>query len=47
MKETIEKKIEQKDNHTLLADIYEVRAENLITSNGNFEAEFNKALRLR
>lgn len=47
MKSSIEKKIDQKDNHSLLADIYEIRAENLIASNGNFESEFYKALKLR
>lgn len=40
MKAAIEKKIDQKDNHSMLADIYELRAQNLVSKNDDFDSEF-------
>lgn len=47
MKIALEKKIDQGDNHSMLADIYEVRAENLVSRNEDFDSEFEKAIKLR
>lgn len=44
---SIEKMTDQKDNHSMLADVYEVRAENIIAKSGAFDGEFEKALKLR
>lgn len=38
MKSAIQKKIDQNDNHSMLADIYEVRGENLVSKNDDFDS---------
>ncbi len=40
MTKAIEKKTDQKDNHSMLADILELRAENNLAKNGTFDGYF-------
>jgi hypothetical protein len=47
VKATINTKTDNNHNHTLLADIHELLAENLSTSKDNFEVEFRNAIELR